>query len=231
MRSQKLTVRLESTRVESFTAKKPSSHRGDRLVFGSYDRPIAAFSRSELAIHAENNAPFVALPTVEREVDVGMWGSLSVEEVYELLHGGAKLKGGFSRLDYQMQRASRGPHFRKVTAKLPPTATDAYYRDIIGNVTTSHLREGADAVELELLPRFPMFGGWRTTFYVGYNAPTAAFTQQRPDGATELRIAATPSIVGAVTQDLTVKVRRVGGGNRSRDQARGVGCSLAMPQR
>lgn len=28
-----------------------------------------------------------------------------------------------------------------------------------------------DAVELELRPRFPLFGGWQTRYYMGYNVP------------------------------------------------------------
>ena len=43
-----------------------------------------------------------------------------------------------------------------------------YYRDIIGNVTTSHVRRERDAVAVELAMRFPMLGGWKNEFYWGY---------------------------------------------------------------
>ena len=36
---------------------------------------------------------------------------------------------------------------------LPAAARDVYYRDEIGNISTSHLREAEDFVELELRPR------------------------------------------------------------------------------
>ena len=29
-----------------------------------------------------------------------------------------------------------------------------------------------DSVDLELKPRFPLFGGWQTRYYIGYNVPT-----------------------------------------------------------
>lgn len=29
-----------------------------------------------------------------------------------------------------------------------------------------------DSVELELRPRFPLFGGWKTQYYIGYNVPS-----------------------------------------------------------
>ena len=55
---------------------------------------------------------------------------------------------------------------------LPPSAKDVYYRDEIGNISTSHMHETDDGVELELRPRFPLFGGWKTNYYIGYNVPS-----------------------------------------------------------
>ena len=55
---------------------------------------------------------------------------------------------------------------------LPPSAKDVYYRDEIGNISTSHMHESDDGVELELRPRFPLFGGWKTNYYIGYNVPS-----------------------------------------------------------
>jgi len=34
---------------------------------------------------------------VEREIEVSFWGNVFHEDIYHLKHGGAKLKGGFSR--------------------------------------------------------------------------------------------------------------------------------------
>lgn len=55
---------------------------------------------------------------------------------------------------------------------LPSSARDVYYRDEIGNISTSNLHETDDGVELELRPRFPLFGGWKTNYYIGYNIPS-----------------------------------------------------------
>ena len=46
-------------------------------------------------------------------------------------------------------------------------ARDIYYRDIIGNITTSNVRRQSDGVNVELTMRFPMMGGWKTEFYWG----------------------------------------------------------------
>jgi len=57
-------------------------------------------------------------------------------------------------------------------AKLPYHTWGLHYRDDIGNISTSFfsVREN-DIHLLELIPRFPLFGGWKTAFYTGYNVP------------------------------------------------------------
>ena len=61
---------------------------------------------------------------------------------------------------------------RLLQTLLPASARDVYYRDEIGNISTSNLREMDDQMELELRPRFPLFGGWKTHYYIGYNVPS-----------------------------------------------------------
>jgi len=92
-----------------------------------------------------------------------------------LEHSGARLKGSFSRYEYQRNPNAKGSSFRQIVAVLPPHATDLYYRDQIGNVSTSHVRETEKQIEFEVLPRFPMFGGWKTDFYIGYNLPLSEY--------------------------------------------------------
>jgi dolichyl-diphosphooligosaccharide---protein glycosyltransferase subunit 1 (ribophorin I) len=50
-------------------------------------------------------------------------------------------------------------------------ARDAYYVDTIGNVSTSRFRPARGGVDanLEVLPRFPVYGGWNYTFSIGWN--------------------------------------------------------------
>lgn len=110
---------------------------------------------------------------MQREVEVSHWGSVAVEEIYELRHAGAELKGGFSRFDYQMRRSAPSPSFRSLVASLPAQAHNIYYRDQIGNISTSDLRLNKDGgLDLEIQTRFPIFGGWQTQFYIGYQVPT-----------------------------------------------------------
>jgi oligosaccharyltransferase complex subunit alpha (ribophorin I) len=106
-----------------------------------------------------------------RVIEVSHWGNIAVEETIDMYHSGAKLKGSFSRFDL-MRRQGAQSSVKSFKTLLPPTAKDVYYRDEIGNISTSNLRESSEQVELELRPRFPLFGGWRTHYTVGYNVPS-----------------------------------------------------------
>jgi hypothetical protein len=144
-------------------------------------------------------------------------------------------------------------------ARLPDTARDIYYRDIIGNISTSAVRLGDNSVEMEvrvytewwipiqgedsslLAPpaapsapacwkervrpcrrhrwqsircarlalcaqietRFPMFGGWKTQWYQGYNLPADRFISAAGDEYT-LSIDLGVPFENVVTDKITV---------------------------
>jgi len=62
-----------------------------------------------------------------------------------------------------------------IRAILPASATNIYYRDQIGNISTSAVRHEDGQTVMEVMPRFPMFGGWKTDFYIGYDVPASQF--------------------------------------------------------
>lgn len=70
------------------------------------------------------------------------------------LVAGAVLKGAFSRYDYQRSPNSGLSSVKSYTTILPASATDVYYRDEIGNISTSHLRSDEDFTEVILRPRY-----------------------------------------------------------------------------
>lgn len=154
---------------------QPSSVSGKIVKYGPYT-DVAPYSVSNLILHFESNFPFATFRTVNKEVEVSHWGNVAVEELYSLEHTGATLKGGFSRAAYA-RRDDESPSFNMLSALLPADATNLYYRDAIGNVSTSWVREQDDRLHMELSPRFPILGGWRTEFFIGYNLPTQGLLQ------------------------------------------------------
>ena len=116
---------------------------------------------------------------VEREVEVSQWGNVAIEEVIHAHNTATPLTGEFSRLDYYRSDPDEISAWGKeqkgvslsietLTAKIDKNARDIYYRDIIGNITTSNVRRQSDGVTVDLTMRFPMMGGWKTEFYWGY---------------------------------------------------------------
>lgn len=150
-------------------------------------------SSQKSRVHFENNAPFLVAERLEREVEVSHWGNVAVTDKVWVKHTGATLKGSFSRFDFQRQDI--GPFITEWTTILPLEAKDVYYRDLIGNISTSALRQDYRAGEtvLELTPRFPMFGGWRNHYTIGYNVPSATYLSS--DGSSyQLKVPATPEL-------------------------------------
>ncbi|CAI5446915.1 unnamed protein product [Caenorhabditis angaria] len=174
--TQKTTIKTaQGGKTLSATNIVPTKQETERVIYGPYAN-IAAFESKEIRVHYENNFPFVVATLVERTIEVSHWGNVAVEEYIELVHQGAELEGSFSRIDYQMDRRGRNqPALQHFTTILPSTARDIYYRDEIGNISTSAVRIRAQSVDVEIRPRFPLFGGWKTSYVIGYNVPTEEF--------------------------------------------------------
>jgi len=168
VKSQSTTVKLSSSTVESHTKLKPFNLNDNVINYGPY-KDIKPLHEHELRIHYENNSPFLAVNDMLRWIEVSHWGNVAVEEVYHMTHVGAELKGHFSRYDYQRSPAHAA--IKSIKTVLPSAARDVYYRDEIGNISTSNMLTQHDSVEVELRPRFPLFGGWQTRYYLGYNVP------------------------------------------------------------
>lgn len=170
-RSQTTRVRLASKTVESYTKLGNPSKSDEIIEYGPF-RDVAPFSEDTMKIHYENNSPFLTISSITRIIEVSHWGNIAVEETIDLRHTGAGLKGPFSRYDYQRQSDSGISSVKSFKTILPASAQDVYYRDEIGNISTSHLQVLDDSVEVEVRPRFPLFGGWKTHYIIGYNLPS-----------------------------------------------------------
>jgi dolichyl-diphosphooligosaccharide---protein glycosyltransferase subunit 1 (ribophorin I) len=166
-----LSPRLRRASVESATDVAPFSREGAELRYGAYEGIEALQGGERLRVHFETSAPFAVVTRLMREVEVSHWGNVAFEEHFDVEHQGAALQGSFSRMQFQRNPMAHTPVVLQFIEKLPDGARDVYYRDIIGNISTSHLSYRSDGATLELEPRFPLFGGWKTQFYVGYSAP------------------------------------------------------------
>jgi oligosaccharyltransferase complex subunit alpha (ribophorin I) len=124
------------------------------------------------------------------------------------------LKGHFNRLEHQSQK-----HFNRISAHILPDLTlhlpagirDPYYRDIVGNVSTSKLRvapRGSGRLsELNLRPRYPLLGGWNYSFTLGYDAPLAdSAVYDKESGSYLVGVPIMTLIPGVVVDDAEVMI-------------------------
>ncbi|CAH0489122.1 unnamed protein product [Peronospora farinosa] len=208
-KTQTTKLKLPSNSVERAHGVEPMSRKGSVFILGPYP-DISAFAdgveNAPLSVHYKNHAPFMTITKLTREIEVSMWGRVSFEEVYDLKHTGAKLKGEFSRLDY-LQR-HRSASFHEMHAHLPKDSVNVYYRDQIGNVSTSHLQPAGrrgSYQDLEFYPRFPLFGGWKTQWYLGYSVFTHSVLTH-VGNKFKLKASFSTPVQDASVDDLTVKV-------------------------
>ncbi|CAL9240870.1 unnamed protein product [Arabidopsis halleri] len=203
--SQSLSIKLPNARIESYTKLENTKLQGSELKYGPY-KNLQSYSYSPIVVHFESKAAFAVAEKLVREIEVSHWGNVQVTEHYNVVHRGAQLRGEFSRLDFQARPNPRGASaFRHLLARLPPRAHSIYYRDDIGNISTSEMQSDSKKTELLIEPRFPLFGGWKTFFTIGYGLPLSDFLFAS-EGKRFLNISFGSPILDLVTEKLIVQV-------------------------
>ncbi|XP_010416555.1 PREDICTED: dolichyl-diphosphooligosaccharide--protein glycosyltransferase subunit 1A [Camelina sativa] len=203
--SQSLSIKLPNARIESYSKLENTKLQGSELKYGPY-KNLPPFSYSPIVVHFESKAAFAVAEKLVREIEVSHWGNVQVTEHYNVVHRGAQLKGEFSRLDFQARPNPRGASaFRHLLARLPPRAHSIYYRDDIGNISTSEMQSDSKKTELLIEPRFPLFGGWKTFFTIGYGLPLSDFLFAS-EGKRFVNISFGSPMIDLVTEKLIVQV-------------------------
>eukprot|EP00735_Rhodelphis_limneticus_P011641 TRINITY_DN476_c0_g1::TRINITY_DN476_c0_g1_i2::g.2517::m.2517 TRINITY_DN476_c0_g1::TRINITY_DN476_c0_g1_i2::g.2517 ORF type:complete len:468 (-),score=156.35,sp/Q9SFX3/OST1A_ARATH/37.00/2e-94,Ribophorin_I/PF04597.9/1.4e-115 TRINITY_DN476_c0_g1_i2:616-1980(-) len=172
---QTTTVFLPGNNVETFTKTKPVEHEEDTITWGPH-RNIKPFTFSPMRVHYEANMKYFTVEKFTRELELSHWGSnVAVIDTFDIKQTGAKHTGAFSRYDLQRNRMGSGVSAVKdFVAFIHHDSQDMYYRDRIGNISTSAYRVTDENVEVFIEPRFPLFGGWAIDFTLGYNVPLSS---------------------------------------------------------
>ena len=186
---QKTKVKLPSGDVPDYTtlpaalntdgAEDPQ-RQGATFTYGPY-AAVPPGAVQPVAVRYEFTKPLVCATRLERDVEVSHWGgNLAAEERFWLVHRGAALRDHFSRLQWQQQAYVQAPNaaLNSLTFPLRPSASDPYFIDDIGNVSTSRFRASPREAHLELKPRYPIFGGWKYSFRVGWDADLAHYLRR-----------------------------------------------------
>ncbi len=159
-----------NTELKSYTME--NSNKKDEIITYTYDtiKPLKSYP---IKIHYINNNPYIIMNHASKTYQVSHWGNIAVTEDYQMENIGAKLDGEFGRIDYNQYSNKGGKNaLKKFRAILPLRAWGLWYRDEIGNISSSNAIREWDDVKLDLVPRFPILGGWKSNFGIGYNLPS-----------------------------------------------------------
>lgn len=164
--------------------KADPQKQGSTFTYGPYN-DVPAGAEQFVSVRYEFTKPLTHATLLERDIEVSHWGgNLASEERYWLVNQGAQLKNHFSRVEWQKTSYLNPPSSALKELKLPlhPGAVDPYFTDDIGNVSTSRFRPGRKENLLELKPRYPVFGGWKYSFRVGWNADLSSYLRKLSTG-------------------------------------------------
>lgn len=153
----------------------------------------------EVSVRYEFTKPLTHSKLMERDIEVSHWGgNIATEERQWLTNRAATLKNHFNRVQYQQSSYYNPPTsaLKEMRFPLVVGSVDAYFTDDIGNVSTSRFRSNKKEANLELKPRYPLFGGWNYSFKVGWNGDLPNFLRKAKGGSSESFVLKIPFFEG-----------------------------------
>lgn len=194
---QKTEVKFPSTNFPDYT-KLPGSgavqefptKQGSKLIYGPFDEKPAGATQP-VSVRFEFNKPVSHVSRLERDIEVSHWGgNVAFEERYTLYHQGANLSSLFNRVKWQQSQYYSPTSFALKEMKFPLRvgSEDPYYYDVIGNISTSRFRSNKREALLEIKPRYPIFGGWKFPFTIGWNSDAKNFLRRTASGGFVLNV-------------------------------------------
>ena len=98
------------------------------------------------------NIHFVQSKYTKRYVEISHWGNVYFNDEYLLHNRGAKFRGAFSTIDFNKGRRDTGKNaFRGETITLPHNAWGLFYRDDIGNISTSTVTRTVTSINSRMI--------------------------------------------------------------------------------
>ena len=160
---QKTEIKFPSANVPDYTKlpKGGPEKQGSKLIYGPFSETPAG-AVEPLEVRFEFTKPVIHVSNLERDIEVSHWGgNVAFEERYTMYHRGASLSKNFNRAKWAQQTYYSPTNFPLKEMKFPLRvgSEDAYYTDIIGNVSTSRFRSNKREALLEIKPRYPLFEG------------------------------------------------------------------------
>ncbi|OCH92878.1 oligosaccharyl transferase alpha subunit [Obba rivulosa] len=212
---------------DDFTTESPVTKSGATITYGPYynippssNKDFIAEKQKHVIVHYAYDNPMLEVLSLKRTAEISHWGAnLNIEDKVHLQNSGAKLKGHFSRLEHQSSQYYGRPSpqmLPALTLHLPAGIHSAYFYDLVGNVSTSHLRVAPSVPKgvqsnlnsvMELRPRYPLMGGWNYSFTLGWDSPLRDYAGwDKQTGKYIVGVPLMTIINGAVVNDAEIKI-------------------------
>ncbi|KAI9720665.1 MAG: hypothetical protein M1812_002845 [Candelaria pacifica] len=186
---QKTKLKFPNTDIPEYTILPASSNaegkedpqrQGSSFTYGPYGS-VPAGAAEPISVRYEFTKPLTHATLLERDLEISHWGgNLATEERYWLTNNAAKLSNHFSRVQWASAQYYNPPTraLRELKMPLRVGSLDPYFTDDIGNVSTSRFRTNLREANLELKPRYPVFGGWKYSFRVGWTSDLKSYLRK-----------------------------------------------------
>ncbi len=192
---QKTEVKSAGTDIPEYTILPKSGStpespqlQGSKLTYGTFGE-VPAGASEPVRVRYEFTQPLIHASSLERDIEISHWGgNVAFEERYVLHNRAANLSSPFSRVHWAQHQAQQQYFSQPTTAlkdlrfPLKVGSADAYFTDVIGNVSTSRFRSNKREALLEIKPRYPVFGGWNYPFRIGWNSDAKHFLRKISGG-------------------------------------------------
>ena len=162
--------RLEEERIISFSEVEGVKKVEQGIRYGPYQM-VKPFSFGLVRLVFTFTNPLLVLREARKTITVSHWGSVSVDEYFDMENIGAKVKGELSRIDIGMKKKGKNC-LQDISAQYPWYIQGMYVTDFIGNISTTNALRTEETVEFNYGPRYPVCGGWRVDWNQGYSMPT-----------------------------------------------------------
>jgi oligosaccharyltransferase complex subunit alpha (ribophorin I) len=176
---------------------------------------IDPYQYKDFKVHFANQNYALVAKNYAKTVKVAYYRPLlHFQEDYEVHNEGAKyyitnlwLKGHFSMIDHKMRTHRNIPGGVTVfDSIIPIDSTEIFFKDLIGNVSTSTIVDSKKKKHLELHPRYPVYGGWRYSWFHGYTTPQEAFLKSLGGEKLEISVSMTPTVKGLLCEKAKLTV-------------------------
>ena len=151
---EKTRTKMTFEKIETEKSKK------NEFVFATY--------------HFKTSKEMVTFTSIKKVINVNKENHYVHMEIEDMKNNGAELNKEFYREDFRFG----GVYMDSLEMNVEKDASNLEYRDTTGLITTGKEKKHDKYVSFSLPPRYPLLGGWKTSYEVNYNYPLEVSVQQ-----------------------------------------------------